>query len=239
MLHSRVLIASVGIAAVMAFPAYAQELISPASAPGFSFDQAKDIAGPALTTVAWVIWAAVGVWNYVMAHGPAAIMLSALIAYIVARRGIISQREMTRLRETFSTIDDSIRDHDVIASRIAFKNIKLELKKSKESIAKFHHPTNQEYVEKATTLRTILNDYENLALGIRYSILDEEYLHRWTRTTLIDDWNELMPLVTAYRSSGSQNAYIEFEGLATCWDRGRSYKTGKSIKTPNKHTEIR
>lgn len=177
-------------------------------------------------------------WNYLMDHTAAAGLVGALLAFYVANRSIASAREMTRLRETFDTIDESIRDNDVIQSRLEFRKIKQELSQSGLSIAKFRDPTDEADIKRAVTLRTILNNYENYALGVRYHILDEEYLYRWTRTGTLADWNYLLPLVAAYRSSGQNTAYIEFEGLATSWIDSKSYRSGKKIKTPNRRTKI-
>ena len=174
-----------------------------------------------------------------MDHPPAIVLLSTLIASYVAIRSIASQREMTRLRETFVTLDKSIRDKDIIDTNIEFKNIRNDLKNTKESIAKYHNPLNEGDVKKATTLGTLMKDYENLAIGVRYQIIDEAYLHRWMRSAVIHDWNALSPLVTAYRSTGAANAYIEFEGLATSWQRDLSFRTGKKLKKANRFVSVR
>ena len=89
------------------------------------------------------------------------------------------------------------------------------------------------------TLNTILKDYENIALGVRHHILDETYLYRWMRSTVIHDWTALSPLVTAYRSVDKvPNAYIEFEGMATAWEDGRSYRTGRLLKAANRSIRV-
>lgn len=205
---------------------------------GFSFESLVEFFSPLSAAVASLAWVVLHAWDYVMTHAPAAVIISGLIALYVANRSIKSQREITRLRETFATIDKGIRDGDFIKSRTEFKNVKLKLAQDGENIAKYHKPTKDIDITSATYIRTILNDYENLALGMRYGILDEEYLFRWTRTMLITDWNDLMPLVTAYRSDGAPNAYIEFEGVATAWQRNESYRTGKTLRKPNRHTKV-
>lgn len=224
--------------AAFAKSALATSTNNPASAPGLSFDSVKSFVSPLSETIAWFLWIILSCWEYLMSHPPAAILLSGLIAFLITYRGIHSQREIARLRETFSAIDNEIRDGDVIKTRTDFRNIKNKISESKESIAKYRDPAKEDDVKHAITLRTILNNYENLALGVRYNILDEEYLFRWTRTGLISDWNYLMPLVTAYRSAGSPNAYIEFEGLATSWQNNKSYRSGKAMKLPNKNTKV-
>ncbi len=228
------------IAVSYAQPAFAQaNSAGSADLPGLSIFQAiQHWTQPVADILTTAIWLVVMGWNYLIDHPAAAGLLGALLAFYMANRSINSAREMMRLRETFDTIDESIRDNDVIKSRMEFRKIKEDLKASGLSIAKFRDPTESEDIEKAVTLRTILNNYENYALGVRYNILDEEYLYRWTRTGTLADWNYLLPLVSAYRSAGQNTAYIEFEGLATSWIDGKSYRSGKKIKSPNRHTKV-
>lgn len=219
-------------------PAFAQETSGPDVNPGLTFDEIRDWTQPIADLFAFAIAAIVFGWRYIMTNSPAAVLLSATAATVLAARSIASQREMTRLRETFSAIDSMIKDKDFIEARAELRKIKTALAESNGSIATFQNPKTDEEIRKASGIRTILNNYENLALGVRYSILDEDYLYRWTKTVTLDDWNYLLPLVTAYRSSGQPSAYMEFEGLATSWLEGKAYATGKKIKSPNRRTKI-
>lgn len=96
-----------------------------------------------------------------------------------------------------------------------------------------------EHVRRRQVLSNILNDYENLALGIRMRILDEEYLYRWMKTSLLKDWDELSPLVTAFRHERNRpSIYVEFEGLAASWRENQSYLSGKSLQPPSRKISI-
>lgn len=211
---------------------------SPSLQSGLSFEEAKETISPFTDILAWGFSALASLWQYIMDNAPAAILLSGLIGLAVAMKSISSNREMTRLRETYLAIDRSIKDKDAIEDRRAFRNLQNKLKETKRSIGKYHNPKKEEDVLVASHLNNILRDYENLALGIRYNILDEPYLHRWTRTLVIRDWNSLMPLVTAKRSDGSPNAFIEFEGLASSWQQDESYRTGKKISAAKRNTKV-
>lgn len=238
-LRSNQIIMALAIWVLSTAPVLAQQKeTGPDPAPGLTFLAVRQWTQPIADALAAIVTGAIIAWQYIMDHAPAAVFLSAILASYIAIRSIASQREMTRLRETFSTIDSSIRDTDVIKSRSEFRKIKNELEQSKGSVAAYQNPKTDGEIEKATTLRTILNNYENLSLGVRYNILDEGYLYRWTKTNTLHDWNYLVPLVTAHRSAGHTTAYMEFEGLATSWLEGKSYRTGKKMKPPNRRTKI-
>lgn len=201
---------------------------SPAS-PGFSFETARAIVSPVTDVIALVLLGMQSIWHYIATHGPVATLLAAIIGSTVAIVSIRSQRTMTRVRETFAAMDRGNWDGDLIKARVVFSRIKNELRQKKESIAKYCNDDDGN--DDKVTLQTIMNDYENLALGVRANIIDELYLYRWMRTILISDWHEFSPLVTAYRhQNSSQTLYIEFEGLASAWSNGRSYRTGRKLK---------
>lgn len=94
-------------------------------------------------------------------------------------------------------------------------------------------------IRKLQALNNILNDYENMAIGIKMNILDEDYLYRWMKSSLIDDWQELNPLVTAFRHARKKPAiYIEFEGLASAWMENKSYKNGRKLNRTERKLSV-
>ena len=88
-------------------------------------------------------------------------------------------------------------------------------------------------------LRSVVNDWEILALGVKEGALDEDFLYKALRANIIRDWKRLSPLVTAYRDrSSSKVMYIEFEGLADAWEKERSYSRyskGKKMTETRKY----
>jgi hypothetical protein len=173
-----------------------------------------------------------------MGHPPLVVLIAAFLAAFIAVRSIQKQRETTRLRETFASRYTSNWDKDVIEARKIFARLKDEHKANPQGLATFGYkpsdtasPDEKSKMEStAGILRTILNDYENLALGVRMDILDENYLFRLMRSTLISDWHTLSPLVTAYRNRANNNViYIEFEGLTSAWQDDRSYRTKRKM----------
>lgn len=204
-------------------------------------DGVRDSVKPMTDLVVGLSYLFARVWHYLMANSSLAILLSAALASLFASLSINNQRAMTRLRETFATINDDNWDQDVIKARAVFSNIKQEIGPDKHAIAKYcDPPSDPSLTEKVVTLHTILNDYENLALGVRHNIVDEEFLYRWMRGALLEDWGVLSPLVSAYRSRrNNSNVYIEFEGLASAWFDDRSYRTGRKLNRAIKRISVR
>lgn len=225
--------------ALTVFPAsIAQAQSSPASQPGFSVGSLKATLDPLTTGLAHVLYAPVAVWAYIMDHPPAGTLLAAVLASTVAIVAIRNHRATARLRETFVTMNDDNWDEDVIKARTLFSQLKEQGANNPQVISVYGYPLQNAdeaakkiHEETAGTLRTILNDYENIALGIRANIIDETYLFRLFRGDFLRDWNALAPLVAAYRNRlGSQLIYVEFEGMTSAWEKNRSYRTGRKIK---------
>ena len=228
-------------AMVVFFPTKALAQIGSTSgdADSVSLGSVQDWVAPAADLLAYPIFFAASVWQYLMTHPAAAVLLSSLLAAVGVFRSISHQRRITRLRETFATMNEDNWDKDVIEARTAFASIKKEMTQNGSNIATLSDHSH-DHTPNAITLQTIMNDYENVALGIRHGILDETYLFRWMRSTLIRDWNTVSPLVTAYRQRfESPNIYIEFEGLSNAWMQNRSYATGRSLKKAVRRLSVR
>ena len=204
------------------------------------FSEMRLLVRPATDLVVGFFYVPYMLWRFLVLNPSAAILASALLASIFAYLSVQSQRAITRLRETFATINDDNWDKDVIKARNIISSIKAELGENRTDIAKYCSPgANSGDLEKVIALSTIMNDYENLALGVRHNIMDEEYLHRWMRSALLEDWVTLSPLVTAYRyTRKNPNIYIEFEGLAAAWGIGTSYRTQLPLKKANRSVSI-
>lgn len=231
---------AIALTALSFVDAHAQTTQSggPAQQPGLSFDTVKKGIEPATDVIASVVLALASSWNYLMANPPAAVLLAAILGGVIAISSIYKQRETTRLRETFTAVKQDNWDEDLITARKIFGRIKKEIKDHGGSTAKYADP-NEINGEDAITLQTIMNDYENIALGIRHNIIEEVYLFRWMRGALLSDWNTLSPLVTAFRHSlGSPQAYIEFEGLANAWQANRSYRTNRRLRRARRQITV-
>lgn len=231
-----------------------EKLAQPVASSGSSFPVVKSFLEPLLNVIALLVSIAVDAWNYVMGHPPAAVLLSATAAAIIAIKSIKTTRSVTRLRETFNNLNAANWDRDMIEARKVYANLLLTLSDNPQSIAEYCRvikkaPKDQKTIaygvyqkdekgEIAETLMTILNEYEILSLGVRMGIVDEGFLFKSLRGTILRDWKNLRPLVEEYRRRYSSDLmYIEFEGLSNAWDKNRSYVSGKKMKltTKNQH----
>lgn len=228
---------------------------SPARAaePAPTLTDVQTFLGPVINLITWPFYLVALFWWTVREHPVAAVLVSALSAAVFAVLAMRNQARMARLRETFTTLNNDNWDEDVIKARERLREIRNELGDNPGLIAKYAAekeqaspdlgastrigglaqapPTAQSptFIEKKITLLTIMNDYENIALGIKHGILDERYLFQWMRATLIYDWQTLGPLVQEYRRSAkNRQIYIEFEGLASAWERNVSYRNNRT-----------
>jgi hypothetical protein len=69
-----------------------------------------------------------------------------------------------------------------------------------------------------STMRTALNRYEIIAIGIRESTLNGRLYKRWLRTTVVKDWIACKPFVMQLRqNTQTPSLYCEYEWLAKKW----------------------
>jgi hypothetical protein len=227
----------------------------PDASSGLSFESIKSAMDPLTMALADVIYYVMIGWSYLMTTPPAAVLLSAIGASVVAIISIRNNRATTKLRETFAIMRAANWDDDVIKARKIFSELKDEYSKNPNEMTKYCHPlqkpnepeteesiakfeaSTDKHEEISGVLRTIANDYENTALGIRMNIIDENFVYRSIRGNLLLDWHALSPIVTSYRAKyNNQLIYIEFEGLVNAWEQHKSYTTGRKIKRTEKKT---
>ncbi|WP_315807316.1 MULTISPECIES: DUF4760 domain-containing protein [unclassified Bradyrhizobium] len=68
------------------------------------------------------------------------------------------------------------------------------------------------------TIRTILNRYELIAIGIKERTLDKRVYREYARTTVVKDWTAVKPFVVQMRqTTQTPTYYCEFEKLARAW----------------------
>lgn len=241
----------------------------PLAAAPSSYEIAKSAAEPIAGVIATLLTPLIALFNWLDSSSLMALLLSTAIAAIVAFRSIREQRATTRTRETFTAVRKDLWDKDVLEARRIFSTVKQEVRQGTLNIARLgeeikvvgndedddeiRSPTvtqalaqfrpniseEEKLLQRKRAVNNILNDLENTALGIRHNILDEEYLYRWMRTSLIEDWRILSPLVTAFRQSTDHPAlYIEFEGLAAAWANEQSYADKRRLEPPKRSVSV-
>lgn len=239
----------------------------PLAAAPSNYEIAKSAAEPIAGVIATLLTPLIALFNCLDCSAWV-LVLSTIVAAMMAVRGLREQRAITRTRETFAAVRKDLWDEDVLEARRQFSTIKQEVRSGKLNIARLgedvaarsnqddqdeivnptitqalaqSRPTSDEDLlsKRKRYVNNILNDLENTALGIRHNILDEEYLYRWMRTSLIEDWQILSPLVIAYRqATNCQTLYIEFEGLAAAWANELSYADKRRLEPPKRGVSV-
>lgn len=156
-----------------------------------------------------------------------AIIVSAGIAALVARRAIYSQRAIARRNMTINLISQRIWDKDYIQARNLFN----QAKNSREGLEYWgdnvHHQTDT-----VAAIRDVLNDYEIMAIGIQNGIVDNDIYKEWTKTTLVEDYEAARTLIAIVQHFAGTQLYVQYQALALKWARemGRTDLDGSLTK---------
>lgn len=143
-----------------------------------------------------------------------AILLSAIIAAVIAVISIGHQREIARKQATLSLLSEREWDETALKSREQF----IRERDSEDGLVSWADPKHRD-TPQATAIRHVLNEYELIAIGIKESILDEELYRRWFRGTCIRDWEKSARFVYELRQrpDAPDTLFTEFEELAVSW----------------------
>lgn len=137
-----------------------------------------------------------------------AVLLTALVAAIIAIWGILSQRSITARQATLEFIRDSERDNDLITARKCFNR----LTKDAAGLGPIAADTSTEDFK---NVQLVLNQFEMVAIGIQRGIFDDEIYRRWYKSGVIKAWKAAAPFIFARRAStGNDALYHEFEEMA-------------------------
>jgi Domain of unknown function (DUF4760) len=137
-----------------------------------------------------------------------AIVVSAIGVMLV----IFWNVRIARRRATLDILLNEQTHETPIAERTEFLKIKKGGDLSKWATAQHSDAPQVE------TLRSVLNRYELVAIGISGSTLDGKLYKKWCRTTLVNDWIAVKPFVMQLRANNNFPALCcEFEGLAKKW----------------------
>lgn len=138
-----------------------------------------------------------------------AILLTAFVTAILAVWAIITQRVVSRRVATLEYIARAESDKDLIEARNAF----IEITKDDGELLKYAD-SNLFTEQKAHQIRIVLNEREQLAVGIQFGVLDRSYIKRYLRGALIRDFRLAAPFIYKIRGNLNNSAvYHEFEDL--------------------------
>jgi hypothetical protein len=121
-------------------------------------------------------------------------------------------RSVARRRATLDLIMAEQANEFLVKSRKAF----IELRDAGH-LVKWADPAHAASVE-AFTIRTVLNRYELVAIGIGESTLNGRVYKEYARSTVVKDWTAAKPFITQMRqTTKTPTYYCEFENLAKKW----------------------
>lgn len=138
-----------------------------------------------------------------------AILITALVAALVAAWGIVSQRIITRRLTTVQRIAETAADRDMIIARNEFNRLsdpdgKLSTCSSSGDLTS----------EEQDHVRAVLNDHELMSIGIQFGILDFKIICHNQKSTTLRDWQRSAPFIYKLRAELNNPAlYHEFEEL--------------------------
>lgn len=140
-----------------------------------------------------------------------AIFVTAVIGALIAGWGIITTRVIARRAATMDHIRRVASDHDLIQARQKF----IELTEEEGGLAKYAGAKPMDKTEELKAIRTTLNDYEQMAIGIQFGVLDLDIIKRYMKSGIIRDWAHAAPFIYKVRQEIDRPAlYHEFEELS-------------------------
>ena len=142
-----------------------------------------------------------------------AILITALVAILVAVRAIMNERAIARTSLAFESFSRTLWDRDYLKARKKF----IEIRNSGDDPAKWS-AVEQDASAEVEAMRSILNYYETMAIGIENEILDEGFLFKAFRGALLRDWNAAEAFIVAMRKRlDNDQLFIKTQKLAERW----------------------
>jgi Domain of unknown function (DUF4760) len=130
-----------------------------------------------------------------------AFLLVGIIAAIVAFWGVTTQRAIARRRATLDHIARTLGDRSLLEAHRKF----IQLAKAPGGLAQWADE-DKEQTEDAQTVRTVLNEFELIAIGIQRGIIDYQLWIRWFRSSTILYWGHGAPFVFSLRTQLQNDA---------------------------------
>lgn len=163
------------------------------------------------------------VLQYAAIFSTLAILISglsaALAGLIFASVNIQAQTRNAKVKAAYDAVAKKQWDKDHIAARATF----LDLLRKKADLSQYVVPDDHEFSEAKSyceALRNICNDHELTAIAIEEHVIDENFLKKWSRSSLMDDFEKLKPYIQAVRDKiGNKAIFVNFENLARRWGK--------------------
>lgn len=151
---------------------------------------------------------------------PVAVVVSALltgfIGYIVNRRMAEKNHEGSRQIQAQKATLDFIAEREIDADILKAKTAFNQQRDHPNGFDNFlQNCSNHELQE---SVKTIMNDYELTALGIKQGILDQAFYREWFEGSFLKDYQAVRPLIKDIREKENRHKiYNQFENLAVKW----------------------
>ncbi|WP_167591706.1 DUF4760 domain-containing protein [Jiella endophytica] len=151
--------------------------------------------------------------------------VSAIIAWLIFRHTSRHNRTLQRQKATL----------DLIAARESdpgFSLAKTKFNEQRDNRGFDGFLAGKPPSDLREHVRTIINDYELIAVGIEFDILDEDFYRDWFRTALLTDYVSLRPYIRDVRTfTKSDKIFERFERLAVKWG-GQPVDPGRGTACP-------
>ncbi len=135
------------------------------------------------------------------------------LSFIAAAVAIYYSTLTARRRATIELLISECTDRDWIEITRKF----VELKQTQDALVRWaldQNSTSEEF----GVIKSQLNKYEMIAIGIRGGTICKRIYKRWWRTQLVADWMKTKSLVHELRGhNGNPKIFCEFEALAKSW----------------------
>jgi Domain of unknown function (DUF4760) len=170
-------------------------------------------------------------WDAILAFlkGPqtaGAFLFVGILAALIAVWGVTTQRAIARRRATLDYISKGLGDRDLIEAHQKF----IELAKEPGGLAPWAEE-DKEKTDEAQKIRTVLNEFELIAIGVQLGIIDFELYVRWFRSGVIRYWRHAAPYVFSLRSRLENDAmYHEYEEMVRWLRDNRMPRRGRLFR---------
>jgi hypothetical protein len=150
---------------------------------------------------------------------PLAVLLSAVLAFIVGWKAIAAQRRMARNRATLDVLFRLEGDPEFLRAASAFKDIRdgrglLSLTENDEK--KSNRDREEEFF-----VDVYLNHLKLICVGISEDTIDELFVFQYMRGSIVHDWHSASQYVLKSRELyNNLRMYQKLELFAVSWDGG-------------------
>jgi hypothetical protein len=138
---------------------------------------------------------------------------SALVVIVIGLFTISNQRATNRRKATLDFIHQNSKDE------IFYKALVVFIEHAKSGSLTALSERDKQGSSEVEAVRTVLNHYEIVALGIEMGILDEEVYKEWFGSSLVIYWDHAKGFVREIRKEKYPKAFLKLESLVERIDR--------------------